>query len=109
MNISDNSALLVKILDILSSKFNIDIDPEEVNKAANQGGAYKPVETNNAKLELILNKLTYATNELTDVINQGINVSGEFKQRGTDLYATVEKVRTLKGSATILNNPAFAR
>jgi len=39
MNISDNSALLVKILDILSSKFNIDIDPEEVNKAANQGKA----------------------------------------------------------------------
>lgn len=85
------------------------IVPAEYNKAANQGGAYKPVETSNAKLELILNKLTYATNELTNVINQGINVSGEFKQRGTDLYATVEKVRTLKGSATILNNPSFAR
>lgn len=85
------------------------IVPAEYNKAANQGGAYKPVETSNAKLELILNKLAYATDELTNVINQGINVSGEFKQRGTDLYATVEKVRTLKGSATILNNPSFAR
>lgn len=84
------------------------IIPAEYNKAA-QGNAYKPGVESDMSLEAAVNTLTSATNQLISAVNQGINVRGEFKQRGNDLYATVEKVRNQRGSSTILNNPAFAR
>ena len=45
---------------------------------------------------------------LDNTIKQGINVKGEFKQRGSDLVATVEKAKNRNGNQP-LNNPVFAR
>lgn len=45
---------------------------------------------------------------LDNTIKQGINVKGEFKQRGTDLVATVKKVENRNGNQP-LNNAVFAR
>lgn len=45
---------------------------------------------------------------LRSLIQQGIPVSGTFVQRGNDLYATVEKVKSKRGNQPI-SNAAFAR
>lgn len=45
---------------------------------------------------------------LDTTIQQGIEVRGEFKQRGTDLVATVKKVENRSGNQP-LNNAVFAR
>ena len=45
---------------------------------------------------------------LDTTIQQGINVSGEFRQRGSDLVATVKKAENRNGHQP-LNNPVFAR
>ena len=45
---------------------------------------------------------------LNATISQGIPVKGEFKQRGNDLVAVVEKVKNRNGNQP-LNNAAFAR
>ena len=45
---------------------------------------------------------------LDNTIKQGINVKGEFRQKGTDLVATVKKVENRNGNQP-LNNPVFAR
>ena len=45
---------------------------------------------------------------LDTTIQQGITVKGEFKQKGTDLVATVKKVENRNGNQP-LNNPVFAR
>lgn len=41
-------------------------------------------------------------------MKQGISVNGEFKQRGSDLVAVVNKTNSQQG-ANILSNPAYAR
>ena len=45
---------------------------------------------------------------LDNTIQQGIEVKGEFRQRGTDLVATVKKVENRSGNQP-LNNAVFAR
>ena len=45
---------------------------------------------------------------LDNTIKQGINVKGEFRQKGTDLVATVKKVENRNGNQP-LNNAVFAR
>ena len=45
---------------------------------------------------------------LDNTIQQGIDVRGEFRQKGTDLVATVKKVENRNGNQA-LNNPVFAR
>lgn len=45
---------------------------------------------------------------LDSTIQQGITVKGEFKQRGSDLVATVEKAKNRNGNQP-LNNAIFAR
>lgn len=45
---------------------------------------------------------------LNDTMKQGINVSGEFRQRGSDLVAVTEKAKNRNGHQP-LNNPVFAR
>lgn len=46
--------------------------------------------------------------ELRQLIQQGIPVTGEFRQRGSDLVATVNKASNKNGSQA-LSNPAYAR
>lgn len=45
---------------------------------------------------------------LDSTMQQGINVRGEFRQRGNDLVATVEKNKS-RQSNTVLNNKIYAR
>ena len=45
---------------------------------------------------------------LDNTIQQGIDVRGEFRQKGTDLVATVKKVENRNGNQP-LNNAVFAR
>lgn len=45
---------------------------------------------------------------LDNTMQQGINVRGEFRQRGNDLVATVEKNKS-RQSNTVLNNKIYAR
>ena len=52
--------------------------------------------------------MTIEVARLRETLNQGINVKGEFKQRGSDLVAVVEKGKNKNGNQA-LSNPAYAR
>ena len=67
---------------------------------------YQP--DNNSNLESAINELTQQVRQISSQVNQGINVSGEFRQRGSDLVATVERAKNKNGNQP-LNNMAFAR
>lgn len=67
---------------------------------------YQP--TDNAKLENAINSLTAKVAEIGYQVNQGIPITGEFKQRGSDLVAVVQRGQTRNGSQP-LSNPAYAR
>jgi phage-related protein len=53
-------------------------------------------------------EMTMEVSRLRELLNQGINVKGEFKQRGSDLVAVVEKGKNRNGNQ-VLSNPAYAR
>ena len=55
-----------------------------------------------------MDKMIATMNRLDGTIAQGINVKGEFRQRGNDLVATVEKNKN-RQSNTVLNNKVYAR
>ena len=55
-----------------------------------------------------MERMIQTMNALDDTMKQGIAVKGEFKQRGNDLVATVEKAKNRNGNQP-LNNPTFAR
>lgn len=55
-----------------------------------------------------MERMISTMNSLDDTMKQGINVRGEFKQRGSDLVATVEKNKN-RQSNNVLNNKVFAR
>lgn len=55
-----------------------------------------------------MQQMIQTMNRLDSTISQGINVSGEFRQRGSDLVATVEKNKN-KQSNNVLNNKVYAR
>ena len=55
-----------------------------------------------------MDRMIATMNRLDDTIAQGINVKGEFRQRGNDLVATVEKNKS-RQSNTVLNNKVYAR
>lgn len=55
-----------------------------------------------------MDKMIATINRLDGTIAQGINVKGEFRQRGNDLVATVEKNKN-RQSNTVLNNKVYAR
>ena len=55
-----------------------------------------------------MNQMMKTMSTLNATISQGIPVKGEFKQRGNDLVAVVEKVKNRNGNQP-LNNAAFAR
>ena len=55
-----------------------------------------------------MNQMMRTMSALNTTMSQGIPVKGEFKQRGNDLVAVVEKARNRNGNQP-LNNAAFAR
>lgn len=67
---------------------------------------YQP--DNNGELRNVISEMRQEISQLRQTLNNGINVKGEFKQRGSDLVATVEKAKNKNGNQPI-SNPAFAR
>lgn len=68
----------------------------------------KPYEPTNNISQAYLNQMINTMRALDATIQQGIEVRGEFKQRGTDLVATVKRVENRNGNQP-LNNSVFAR
>ena len=69
----------------------------------------KPYQPNdNGALTDTINQMREEISNLRQTLNNGINVKGEFRQRGSDLVATVDKARNKNGNQA-LSNPAFAR
>ena len=68
----------------------------------------RPYTPNNSSLENAINQLNAQVAQISTQVNQGINVHGQFIQRGSDLVATVQKADN-KLSNSILNNKVYAR
>ena len=77
------------------------IIPADQNMFAEQGKAFSAQSITNTQL---LNAIA----SLEAQMKQGVNIRGQFVQRGTDLVASVEKT-TGKLSNSILNNKVYAR
>ena len=77
------------------------IIPADQNVFADQGKAFSAQSVTNEQL-------VNAISRLEEQMKQGINVTGQFVQKGTDLVASVEKT-TGKLSNSILNNKVYAR
>ena len=77
------------------------IIPKDENIWARQGKAWD-------NQFMVNDQMLNAINRLEQTMAQGINIKGEFKQRGNDLVATVEKVKIRNGKQP-LNNSVFAR
>ncbi len=80
---------------------------------AHQGEAIIPKKYNkpyqpNTMDQAYVDQIITTMKALDNTIQQGIEVKGEFRQRGTDLVATVKKVENRNGNQP-LNNPVFAR
>lgn len=67
---------------------------------------YQP--TDNSRLENAINQLNQQVAQISNKVNDGIAVRGQFVQRGSDLVATVEKANN-RMSNNILNNKVYAR
>ena len=68
----------------------------------------KPYESTNNISQAYLDQMMNTMKSLDNTIQQGIDVRGEFRQKGTDLVATVKKVENRNGNQP-LNNAVFAR
>lgn len=68
----------------------------------------KPYEPTNNVSQAYLDQMMNTMKSLDNTIQQGIDVRGEFRQKGTDLVATVKKVENRNGNQP-LNNAVFAR
>ena len=68
----------------------------------------KPYEPSNNISQAYLDQMMNTMKSLDNTIQQGIDVRGEFRQKGTDLVATVKKVENRNGNQP-LNNAVFAR
>lgn len=77
------------------------IIPKKYNKPYQSGG-------DNSALYDTINMMSQEIGQLRNLISQGIPVKGEFKQRGSDLVAVVEKGKNKNGNQA-LSNPAYAR
>lgn len=77
------------------------IIPKKYNKP------YSP-QSNNSELESTISAMTQEIANLRNLVQQGIPVKGEFRQRGSDLVAVVEKGKNKNGNQP-LSNPAYAR
>lgn len=67
---------------------------------------YQPVMSNDEKA--YMQQMMSTMNSLDNTMKQGINVSGQFTQRGSDLVAVVNKTNSQTG-ADLLSNVAYAR
>ena len=67
----------------------------------------QPYQANNVD-SAYMDQMITTMRALDTTIQQGITVRGEFRQRGTDLVATVKKVENRSGNQP-LNNAVFAR
>lgn len=67
-----------------------------------QPGALSPEE------QLYMNQMINTMRSLDNTMKQGINVNGQFVQRGSDLVAVVNKTKSQTG-ADLLSNVAYAR
>ena len=76
------------------------IIPAKYNKPYNQN--------DNGQLTQTLNAMNAEIANLRTTISKGIPVSGEFRQRGNDLVAVVDRTKSRNGSQP-LSNPAYAR
>lgn len=76
----------------------------------NQGRAYTPGYSaqDNSGLQSVMQMLVDTTDRLNSILNSGIPVTGEFRQRGSDLYATVERAKSSRG-INGLSDVSFAR
>lgn len=77
------------------------IIPADENVFAKQGAAWQGQTMMNDRMMSMITSLE-------QTLKQGINVSGEFRQRGSDLVAVTEKAKNRNGHQP-LNNPVFAR
>ena len=68
----------------------------------------QPYEPTNNISQAYLDQMMNTIKSLDNTIQQGIDVRGEFRQKGTDLVATVKKIENRNGNQP-LNNPVFAR
>ena len=68
----------------------------------------RPYQPENTTNQVYIEQMMNTMRTLNSTIQQGITVKGEFKQRGSDLVATVEKAKNRNGNQP-LNNPVFAR
>ena len=68
----------------------------------------RPYQPENTTNQAYLDQMISTMRTLNSTIQQGITVKGEFKQRGSDLVATVKKVENRSGNQP-LNNAVFAR
>lgn len=67
---------------------------------------YQP--QNNAGMENAINNLIQQVAQISNQVNQGIPVRGQFVQRGSDLVATVERANN-RMKNNVLNNRVYAR
>ena len=67
---------------------------------------YRP--EGNGQSNEVIAQMTQEIGQLRQLISSGIPVKGEFRQRGSDLVAVVEKGKTKNGNQA-LSNPAYAR
>ena len=70
----------------------------------------KPYTPNNGSSQLYetINNMNQEISNLRTLIQEGIPVTGTFKQRGSDLVAVTEKAKTRMGNNPV-SNPAYAR
>ena len=73
---------------------------------AKYNNPYRP--EGNAKLEGAIDTLTKQVENISNMIDKGIPVTGQFTQRGNDLVATVERA-TNRVSNNILSQKQYAR
>ena len=67
-----------------------------------------PYQQDNSGLENAISQLAQQVSQISSKVDQGINVKGQFVQKGSDLVATVQKANN-KLSNTVLNNKVYAR
>lgn len=67
---------------------------------------YQP--QNNSGMENAINNLVQQVAQISNQVNQGIPVKGQFVQRGSDLVATVERANN-RIKNNVLNNRVYAR
>ena len=67
-----------------------------------------PYQSDNTETINAIERLTQQVSQITNKVEQGIPVKGQFVQRGSDLVATVERANN-RIKNNVLNNRVYAR